>query len=299
MIRSAKVMPVDFVDETELLRMADRAGSRPRRGASSARRESRSDEPVSLRPPADAEGLSLDQLSAAFAEMLDQGHDPYTGKSDTGDPSQFRTPAEADLEPALEPEQAAGIGDGLCPVTPRGIVEAMIFVGSPTNEPLTAQQIAGLMRGVRPAEIEDLVRELNEQYAANRCPYEVISSGAGYRLNLRGEFDALRARVLNRGRQVRLSETATEVLAVVAYNEPLSAEALDKLRGRPSAGILRQLVRRQLLQIERPDDEPEAADKRATTKKPAPRYRTTPRFLELVGIESLADLPKAQDIEKR
>ena len=299
MIRATKVVLIDFVEEMELSRMADRAGSRPRRGASAPQRESSRAEPVSLRPPADAEGLSLDQLSDAFAQMLGQGHDPYTGKSDPGDPSLYRSPAEADLEPALEPEQAAGIGDGLCPVTPRGIVEAMLFVGSPTNEPLTAQQIAGLMRGVRPAEIEDLVRELNEQYAANRCPYEVISSGAGYRLNLRGEFDALRARVLNRGRQVRLSETATEVLAVVAYNEPLSAEALDKLRGRPSAGILRQLVRRQLLQIERPDDEPEAADKRATTKKPAPRYRTTPRFLELVGIESLADLPKAQDIEKR
>lgn len=299
MIRVADVLLIDLIEETELLRMADRAGSRPRRGKSATRRDSSPGEPASLRPPADAEGLSLDQLSSAFAELLDQGHDPYTGKSDPGDPSQFRSPAEADLEPALEPEQAAGIGDGLCPVTPRGIVEAMLFVGSPTNEPLTAQQIAGLMRGVRPAEIEELVRELNEQYAANRCPYEIISSGAGYRLNLRGEFDALRARVLNRGRQVRLSETATEVLAVVAYNEPLSADAVDKFRGRPSSGILRQLVRRQLLQIERPDDEPEPADKSAATKKPAPRYRTTARFLELVGIESLSDLPKAQDIEKR
>jgi segregation and condensation protein B len=252
-----------------------------------------------LRPPANAQGLSLDQLSDAFAQMLGQGHDPYTGKADASDPSQFRSPAEENLEPALEPEQAAGIGDGICPVTPLGIVEAMLFVGSPTNEPLTSQQIAGLMRGVRPAEIEELVRELNEQYAANRCPYEVISTGAGYRLNLRAEFDALRARVMNRGRQVRLSETATEVLAVVAYNEPLSADAVDKLRGRPSGGMLRQLVRRQLLQIERPEEADQEPEVTAAKSKPVPRYRTTPRFLELVGIESLADLPKAQDIEKR
>jgi chromosome segregation and condensation protein ScpB len=63
--------------------------------------------------------------------------------------------------------------------------------------------------------------------------------------------------------------------------------------------MLRQLVRRQLLQIERPEEADQEPEVTAAKSKPVPRYRTTPRFLELVGIESLADLPKAQDIEKR
>ncbi|MGE0537667.1 MAG: SMC-Scp complex subunit ScpB [Pirellulales bacterium] len=278
--------------------MADRPGNRPKRPAAAPSRRPTTAEPAEFHPAQDSGGLSLDQLGAAFAQMLEHGHDPYTGKADPSDAVVYRSAAEAELEPALDPEQAAGVGDGLCQVTPLSIVEAMLFVGSPTNEPLTAQRIASLMRGVRPGEIDELVRELNESYTANRCPYEIVGTGAGYRLALRGEFDALRTRVLHRGRQARLSESATEVLAVVAYNEPLTADEVDKLRGRPSGTLLRQLLRRQLLILERPDDETQNS---AVANRPrtAPRYRTTPRFLELVGIESLADLPKAQEIDKR
>ncbi|MBX9789578.1 MAG: SMC-Scp complex subunit ScpB [Pirellulales bacterium] len=278
--------------------MADRTQNRPQRLPRADGAPDFIAEPTDFRPGEDPGGLSLDQLGAAFAQMLDHGHDPYTGKTDANESSAYRSRAEAELEAALDPQQAAGVGDGLCQVTPRSIVEAMLFVGSPTNEPLTAQRIAGLMRGVRPVEIEEVVRELNETYAANRCPYEIVSTGAGYRLALPGEFDALRTRVVHRGRQVRLSESATEVLAVVAYNEPLTAEEVDKLRGRPSGALLRQLLRRQLLILERPDEE-SAGRGAGAQPRTTPRYRTTPRFLELVGIESLADLPRVQEIEKR
>jgi segregation and condensation protein B len=278
--------------------MANRPVNRQKRPATAVSRHETLAAPSEFRPAEDAGGLSLDELGAAFAQMLEHGHDPYTGKSDPSDALVYRSAAEAELEPALDPEQAAGVGDGLCQVTPLSIVEAMLFVGSPTNEPLTAQRIASLMRGVRPVEIEELVRELNQGYAANRCPYEIVGTGAGYRLTLRSDFDSLRTRVMHRGRQVRLSESAIEVLAVVAYNEPLTADEVDKLRGRPSGALLRQLLRRQLLMLERADDEAAAAGV-AGRPRPAPRYRTTPRFLELVGIESLADLPRAQEIEKR
>jgi len=164
----------------------------------------------------------------------------------------------------------------------------MLFVGLPQGGVLTAQQIAGLMRGVRPAEIDELVRDLNDSYARTGRPYTIASQGAGYRLTLRDEFAAVRQRFLGRVRQAKLSPAAIEVLAVVAYNGPLTAEEVASQRGTPSGPILAQLVRRQLLQQDRAADNPRVV-----------RYATTERFLRLFGVESLADLPRPTDLERQ
>jgi segregation and condensation protein B len=163
----------------------------------------------------------------------------------------------------------------------------MLFVGLPGNQPLNSQQVAALMRGVRAAEIDDLVRDLNQQYAATNCPYQVVGDAAGYRMTLRPEFDAMRERFLGRVRQARLSPAAIEVLAAVAYNEPLTGDEVSKLRGTPSGHILSHLVRRQLLRIERSDQQPRIN-----------RYFTTRRFLDMFGLASLEELPRGQDLDK-
>ena len=49
-------------------------------------------------------------------------------------------------------------------MTPRTIFEAMLFVGGPDSQPISSQQVAALMRGVRAAEIDEIARELNEEY---------------------------------------------------------------------------------------------------------------------------------------
>src|SRR5580704_7327566 len=96
-------------------------------------------------------GLSLDQLSAALAGMLDSGDDPYTS------PAAAESGAAAAADPVVADDPAAApVADDGCEITPRSILEAMLFVGSPQNEPLTSKQVAGLMRGVRPAEIDGL-----------------------------------------------------------------------------------------------------------------------------------------------
>ena len=53
------------------------------------------------------------------------------------------------------------------------------------------RQVAKLIGGVRPAELDAAVRELNADYAARRCPYFIESQGAGYRLRLRDEYSRL------------------------------------------------------------------------------------------------------------
>src|SRR5205823_2746967 len=91
-------------------------------------------------------------------------------------------------------DPADQIADDHKSATPRGILEAVLFVGRPDNAPLNSEQIAGLMQGVTPQEIDRLVVALNAQYAADHCPYHVISEGDGYRMVLGCEHQGLRDR---------------------------------------------------------------------------------------------------------
>lgn len=211
--------------------------------------------------------------------MLSTGDDPYAAPQGPGDAFH-----DAGLEPAENQTQSDHASDAVCEVSPRTILEAMLFVGSPTNEPLTSGQVASLMRGVRPAEIDQLVVSLNQSYQDQGCPYEIISEGAGYRLALRTEFQRVRDRFYGKARQARLSQAAIEVLSLVAYSQPLSADDVKLSRGTSSGAILNQLVRRELLQLDRSDPDFRRG-----------RYRTTPRFLQLFGLQSLDELPRSDD----
>jgi segregation and condensation protein B len=207
--------------------------------------------------------------------MLGTGEDPYA-TSESSEPGDAG--AEGDAGDSESPDA--------CEITPRTILEAMLFVGHPNNEPLSSKQVAGLMRGVRPAEIDALVRELKRDYAARGCPYTIVAAGAGYRLQLRDEFARMRDQFHAKARQARLSQPAIEILAAVAYNQPVTADEISRLRGVPNGHVLLQLVRRQLLRLERDPDKPRAA-----------RYYTTDRFLALFNLSSLDDLPRSQDLE--
>jgi segregation and condensation protein B len=240
-------------------------------------------------PLPDGPGLPLDELTEAYANLIAGGDDPYRPAPER---EPFRSPAEpADDAEDAEPDEELDESEDepvpeqdLYEVSPRAILEAMLFIGHPQNEPLLCEQVASLMRGVRAQEIGDLVVELNRAYDEEGCPYRVESSGAGYRMVLRDEFHSLRDKFYGRTKAAKLSQAAIDVLAIVAYKQPLTREEVDDLRGKPSGALLRQLVRRQLLRIERPEDKPRA-----------PRYHTSERFLSLFGLDSPQDLPQSPD----
>jgi segregation and condensation protein B len=186
-------------------------------------------------------------------------------------------------EPAVSSEDSPGIRDvdQGCPVSPRSIVEAILFVGHPENQPLSSRMIAALMRGVRPQEVDEIVVQLNEIYRQQATPYYVASVGAGYRMQLRDDFAPIRERFFGRLRRARLSQAAIDVLAIVAYSQPVDRQRIDQLRGRPSGAVLSQLVQRDLLRVER-----DTAERRRLL------YFTTERFLDLFALDSLDDLPR-------
>ena len=235
------------------------------------------------------QGISLDELTQAYAQAMgdnslaeqepasppdDHGEDaPETPTSDTPD-----TIPMAETEPA---EEEKSTDDGV-PVSPLTVVETLLFVGSIDNQPLELAKAADLMRGVTPGDVAELAEELNGRYRANGCPYKIVNDGAGYRLTLRQAFYPVRNRFYGQIREARLSQAAIDTLAIVAYRQPLTSEQVTQLRGTPSGHLLTQLARRQLLSMERPEGSRQVL------------YRTSDRFLQLFGLDSLEDLPDSE-----
>lgn len=249
--------------------------------------------PPSPDPPFESQpqGISLDELAEAFAQVM--GVEPRRTSEpeppDAADTVEGESPeAEATGEEPSAVTAEAAVTDtpeeDLCPINPRTIFEAMLFVGDRDSRPLTPARAAELMRDVGPDEVPALVDELNDRYAAGGAPYEIICEGDGYRMTLREEFNSLRNRFYGRVREARLSQAAIDVLALVAYQQPITAEKIGRLRGKPSNHILSHLVHRGLLRIERQNP-----------KKRTPYYCTTERFLKLFNLETLNDLPRSED----
>ena len=91
------------------------------------------------------------------------------------------------------------------------------------------------MRGVSPTEIEAAIDELNAVYDADQTPYRIEQTPGGYRLILRPAFERMRDKFYGRAKEARLSAPALEVLSVLAYNQPATAEYLGELRERRAA----------------------------------------------------------------
>lgn len=232
-------------------------------------------------------GLSLEELGSSYAHMLSQGAVPYQPDQST---VKLKDPIEAFTEesPVFDAVAEELTENDQCPVTPLSILEAILFVGCPDNAAVDANAVASLMRGVRSAEIEQFVGELNEIYENQGHVMRIVTSGEGYRMQLADEFHSIRERFYGSVRQIKLTQAAIDCLAIIAYRPGITREQLDEQRGQSSSSILNQLVRRELVQM-----------RRDIGKKNAPRrYYSTERLLELAGIDSLDELPLAEDFER-
>jgi len=237
-------------------------------------------------PPADG-GLSIDRLAQAFAAMMGTG-DPYA------QPAAEAAVVEVDASPVLDDDGFnASSDDASFRVCPESILEAILFVGLPGGEAITSHKVAALMRGVRPQEIDDLAGELRRRYRANNCPYEVVAKDAGWVMRLRPEFARFGNVVEARSRTVRLDAEALDVLALVAWNQPVKRDRIVELGCDARPTVWRQLVQRGLLEIVHDEAAHDGHD-----TPPEPSYRTTRKFLEVFRLESIDDLPEPTEPPK-
>jgi segregation and condensation protein B len=180
---------------------------------------------------------------------------------------------------------AVSEGDEAAPPSPLRIVEALLFVG---GAPLTAQRVCEVIRGFSPEQFTEALDTLGRAYRLQNRPYTILARGDGYSLVLRPKYRGVMEKLYGGQREARLSTAAIDVLALVAYRQPATKAEIDSLRGADSAGLLRQLVRRGLIQVVYRAD---AAQREVS-------YGTTPRFLEWFGLQSLDDLPRTQDLQQ-
>jgi len=248
-----------------------------------------------------ANDVSLNELTEAFAMFSGEAQEMPLQERDelcrevNAEAEEHHTGSQVRLyDPALvaagtvpEEETAefrSAFGGDQCEVSPQTVFEAMLFVGDKENAPLTPEQAASLMRGVSTDEIPGIAAELEKNYRQRGCPYQIAFENGGYLMKLHPNFDKLRERFYGKVRETRLSQAAIDVLAIVAYQQPISADEITEMRGSPVGGILSQMVRRNLLAMSRDED------KNAI-------YSTTERFLEIFQLSSLDDLPMSEEME--
>jgi segregation and condensation protein B len=195
-------------------------------------------------------------------------------------PDTLARPAETAQPTSARPPEAT-----VEPPSPLRIIEALLFVG---GTPLTPERAAEVIRGLSLAQFEEAVHTLNQTYHQQGRPYQARKQDQGYVLALRPDYRFVIGKLYGGMREARLSTAAVEVLAVVAYRQPVTKQEVDSLRGHESAALLRQLLRRGLI----------AVAGRAESGGREVRYGTTPRFLELFGLRSLDDLPETEDLQR-
>lgn len=251
------------------------------------------DEPAADDAIAWDQPLLADDLEAAYLRAL-EATDAIEREIDS-EPPELSTPdAPLNVEPSnstpLNPQPVKQAATE--PTTPRvsekQVVEAALFVG---GMPLTAKKLSSLFHTDHGfGFVECLLDELNRQYADEGRPYSITLGEGGYRLSLLPEFESVRNKVFGYGpKDVKMTQDALEVLSLVAYKQPITKSQMEAL-GKSNAGsVLRQLVQRELIRIDR------AHAPQNSKSKNDPPYTTTPRFLSLFGLGSLHDLPVAED----
>lgn len=157
-------------------------------------------------------------------------------------------------------------------------VEAVLFAH---GEPIEADKLAAAAE-IEKETVERIVERLNDRYGEQGSAFTIGKLGSSYQMMTKPEYARYIKTAMETRRQTPLSPAALEVLAIVAYNQPVTRGFVDQVRGVDSSGVVRSLVERDLLEEHgRLNDVP---------GRPI-AYRTTDTFLRCFGLNSLENLP--------
>jgi len=163
------------------------------------------------------------------------------------------------------------------------IVEALLFA---SDAPLTAEDIARVDERLDEDTVEAVVQQLREEYEAQERSWQIYEIAGGYQMLTRPEFAPYLERYDTVPQQTRLSNPALEVLAVIAYRQPIGRNEVEEIRGVSSSGVLKTLQDRALIDV---------VGRSEGLGRPL-LYGTTQKFLDHFGFNSLDDLPKPDDL---
>jgi len=160
-------------------------------------------------------------------------------------------------------------------------VEALLVVAS---APLSLDALAAAANA-HPEQIEDALRLVGERFAEGRSGIVLEHVAGGWAFRAARSEAAACARLFERPAQRNLSQAALETLAIIAYLGPCSRPDIARIRGVAADSAVANLVERGLV-----------AEAGREAGGGAIRYRTTPLFERIFGLESLSELPRLDDV---
>ncbi len=186
-------------------------------------------------------------------------------------------PAEAvkqEEQPAQPPEQAP---------TVESVIEAILFA---TDEPLTESRLASIVE-TSSKQVRESIENLNAKYEANNNAFRIEQIAGGYQMLTLNLYNSWLKKMLRARGDTKLSTAALETLAIIAYKQPIIRADIEAVRGVASGEVIRSLMYKGLVKI----------TGRAEILGRPMLYGTTKKFLEVFGLNSLKDLPKAEELK--
>ncbi|MBO6577346.1 MAG: SMC-Scp complex subunit ScpB [Rhodothermales bacterium] len=170
------------------------------------------------------------------------------------------------------------------------VVEALAFAAEHPVSAIRIAEIFGEVTGQdRPSEHEvtHAVETLNERYGEQDRPLRIQAWGGGFRMATIPEVAPYIKELFDEQKQRRLTRSLLETLAILAYRQPATKPEIEFVRGVDCGYALRRLMELSIIDV---------VGRSESVGHPL-LYGTTPRFLELFGLNSVDDLPNLREIE--
>ena len=157
-------------------------------------------------------------------------------------------------------------------------LEAVLFAA---GEPVGVERLCLGLETDRPT-LDAVAQRLMDQYSYERRGIRLLRLDASYQLCSAPEYAGYVRKTLESRKPARLSQPALEVLAIIAYYQPVTRAYVDQVRGVDSSYTMGLLQERELI---------EEAGRLAVPGRPV-QFRTTKNFLRAFGLSSLEELPE-------
>jgi len=167
----------------------------------------------------------------------------------------------------------------------KAILEAVLFV---SPEPLPVARLMSILGTVSKAEVVQALGLLTHDLDQDGRGIQLVQVAGGYRLVTKQEYGPWLKRMDKAKAAQKLSRSALESLAIIAYKQPLVRSEIEEIRGVETSGVLRTLCERKLVRIVGRKDVP---------GRPI-MYGTTKFFLEHFGLQDLSQLPPLREFKE-
>lgn len=157
-------------------------------------------------------------------------------------------------------------------------LEAVLFAA---GEPVGVERLCLSLEADRPT-LDAVAQRLMDQYSYERRGIRLLRLDASYQMCSAPEYADYVRKTLESRKPARLSQPALEVLAIIAYYQPVTRAYVDQVRGVDSAYTMGLLLERELI---------EEAGRLSVPGRPM-QFRTTKNFLRSFGMSSLEELPE-------